>query len=253
MGRPSSNLFSSIPVVGESITIWLQGDYSVGGVTLNRFYALHYLLPFVIAGTVALHIWALHVVGNNNPLGVNVKSSQDTVPFHPYYTAKDTYYLILFIVVFAFIVFYAPNFFGNPDNYRPADPLETPSHIVPEWYFLSFYAMLRAIPHELGGVLVMGGAIVTLFVVPWLDTSPTRSTRFRPVMKPFFWAFVVACFLLGYCGSQTADASVSGLPLVWVARICTFYYFAFFWLAMPVIALIETNQASPEHFRIYAR
>ena len=239
------NLFSSIPVIGEKITIWLQGDFSVGGVTLNRFFALHYVLPFLIAAAVAVHIWALHVVGNNNPLGIDVESPRDTVPFHPYYTSKDTYYLVLFIIFFAFIIFYAPNFFGTVDNYRPAEPLQTPSHIVPEWYFLPFYAMLRSIPHKLGGVIVMGGAVLTLFFVPWLDTSPTRSTRFRPVMKPFYWGLVVVCLVLGYCGAQPADAAIGGLPLVWIARLGTFYYFAFFWLAMPIIARIETPVQLP--------
>lgn len=239
------NLFSSIPLVGEAITTWLQGDFSVSGVTLNRFFSLHYLLPFLIAGFVALHIWALHAVGNNNPLGLDVKSPRDTVPFHPYYTTKDTYYLVLFVILFAFIVFYLPNLFGNADNYRPAEPLETPSHIVPEWYFLTFYAMLRSIPHKLGGAIVIGGAVLTLFFVPWLDTSPTRSNRFRPLMKPFFWALVAACFVLGYCGAQTADAAVAGVPLVWVARLGTFYYFAFFWLVMPIIGLVETPTRLP--------
>lgn len=239
------NLLSSIPLFGEKLVTWLQGDFSVGGVTLNRFFSLHYLLPFLIAGAVTLHIWALHAVGNSNPLGVDVKSPRDTVPFHPYYTAKDTYYLVLFVILFAFIVFYAPGLFGTVDNYRPAEPLETPSHIVPEWYFLAFYAMLRSIPHKLGGVIVMGGAVLTLFFVPWLDTSRTRSNRFRPVMKPFFWALAVACFVLGYCGAQPADAAVVGVPVVWIARLGTFYYFAFFWLVMPIIGLIETPVKLP--------
>src|SRR6186713_12644 len=187
-----TNLFSAIPVVGDA--------------TLNRFFSLHYLLPFIIAGVVVLHIWALHVPGNNNPLGIDVKSPQDTVPFHPYYTVKDAFYLTLFVILFAAFVFYSPDFFGNPDNYQPANPLVTPPDIVPEWYLLPFYAMLRSIPSKLLGVIVMGGAIVTLVFLPWLDTSRVRSCRFRPLMKQFFWVFVVACVLLGYCGSQSVDA-----------------------------------------------
>ena len=217
----------------------------MGDATLNRFFSLHYLLPFIIAGVVGLHIWALHVPGNNNPLGIDVKSPQDTVPFHPYYTVKDAFYLMLFVIVFAAIVFYAPDFFGNPDNYEPANPLVTPPDIVPEWYLLPFYAMLRSIPNKLMGVIVMGGAILTLVFIPWLDTSRVRSCRFRPLMKQFFWAFVVVCVLLGYCGSQTVDAAVAGVPLVWVARISTLYYFVFFWLIMPIIGLIETPKKLP--------
>jgi ubiquinol-cytochrome c reductase cytochrome b subunit len=240
-----TNLFSAIPVVGSHIATWLWGDFAVGDATLNRFFSLHYLLPFIIAGVVGLHIWALHVPGNNNPLGIDVKSPQDTVPFHPYYTVKDAFYLILFAIVFAVFVFYAPNFFGNPDNYQQANPLVTPPDIVPEWYLLPFYAMLRSIPNKLMGVIVMGGAIVTLVFIPWLDTSRVRSCRFRPLMKQFFWAFLVVCVILGYCGSQGVDAAVVGIPLVWVARICSLYYYAFFWLILPIVGLIETPKKLP--------
>ena len=179
--------------------------------------------------------------GNNNPLGIDVKSPQDTVPFHPYYTVKDAFYLCLFVILFAVFVFYAPNFFGNPDNYTPANPLVTPPDIVPEWYLLPFYAMLRSIPNKLLGVIVLVGAIVTLVFIPWLDTSRVRSCRFRPLMKQFFWAFVVDCVLLGYCGAQSVGcARACGIPLVWVARLGTLYYFGFFWLIMPIVGLIET-------------
>jgi ubiquinol-cytochrome c reductase cytochrome b subunit len=239
------NLFGSIPVIGVHITTWLQGDFAVGGATLNRFFALHYLLPFILVGIAALHIWALHVAGNNNPTGVEVKSGEDTVPFHPYYTIKDTFYVSLFMIAFAYIVFFAPDFFASPNNNEPANPLKTPPDIVPEWYFLPFYAMLRAIPHKLSGVLVMAGAILTLFFVPWLDTSPTRSNRLRPLMKQFFWALVVTTLVLGYCGAQPADAAVGGVPVVWVARVATLYYFAFFWLIMPTAALVEIPDELP--------
>ncbi len=249
-----TNLFSSIdqivPHAGTAITTWLWGDFAVGDPTLNRFFSLHYLLPFIIAGVVGLHIWALHVPGNNNPLGIDVKGPQDTVPFHPYYTAKDSFYLCLFVLVYAIIVFYRPDFFGNPDNYIPANPLVTPTDIVPEWYLLPFYAMLRSVPQKLIGVLVLFGALATLFFVPWLDTSKVRSCRFRPLMKQFFWIFALDCVLLGYVGSQTADAAwhLGGfdLPLVWLARLGTIYYYAFFWVILPFVGLIERPKSLPQ-------
>jgi ubiquinol-cytochrome c reductase cytochrome b subunit len=219
----------------------------VSNATLNRFFSLHYLLPFVIAAVVGLHIWALHVPGNNNPLGIDVKGPQDTVPFHPYYTVKDAFYLSLFVIVYALFVFYAPDALGNPDNYTPANPLVTPPDIVPDWYLLPFYAMLRSIPQKLIGVLVLFGALATLVFIPWLDSSKVRSARFRPIFKIFFWFFVVDALLLGYLGSQGVDASfpVLGLPDVWIARFATLYYYAFFWILMPVIGIIETPKALP--------
>jgi quinol-cytochrome oxidoreductase complex cytochrome b subunit len=240
-----TNMFSAVPVVGQAIATWLWGDFAVGEATLNRFFSLHYLLPFIIAGVVGLHIWALHVPGNNNPLGIDVKSPQDTLPFHPYYTVKDAFYLVCFVTLFAGFVFYAPNFLGHPDNYQPANPLVTPPEIVPEWYLLPFYAMLRAVPDKLLGVIVMVGAIITLVFIPWLDTSRVRSCRFRPLMKQFFWAFAIVCVILGYCGAQSVEATAFGIPLVWVARIATLYYFAYFWLIMPIAGLIETPKKLP--------
>jgi len=239
------NLFSSIPVVGPYITTWLQGDFAVGAATLNHFFALHYLLPFILVGVVAPHIWALHVAGNNNPVGVEVRSGKDTVPFHPYYTTKDMFYVILFVIALAYFVFFTLDFFASPNNYEPAHRLKTPPDIVPEWYFLPFYAMLRAIPHKLSGVIVMTGAILTLFFVPWLDTSPTRSNRFRPLIKRFFWGLVIASVLLAYCGAQPADAVVGGVPVAWIARLATLYYFGFFWLIMPLVAMIEIPDKLP--------
>jgi ubiquinol-cytochrome c reductase cytochrome b subunit len=235
------------PHWGSAIQIWLLGGYAVGDATLNRFFSLHYLLPFVIAGVVGLHVWALHVPGNNNPLGIDVKGPQDTLPFHPYYTVKDAFYVALFVTVYLGFVFYAPNFFGNPDNYTPANPVVTPPDIVPEWYLLPFYAMLRSVPQKLLGVLVMAGSLVTLAFVPWLDTSKVRSTRFRPMMKQFFWMFVIDCAILGYCGAQSADALLlnTSIPLVWVARLATLYYFGFFWAVMPLLGLIETPKPLP--------
>jgi len=249
-----TNFFTAIdqivPGVGTAVTTLLWGGYAVGDPTLNRFFSLHYLLPFVIAGVVGLHIWALHVPGNNNPLGIDVKGPQDTLPFHPYYTVKDAFYLVLFVIVMMGFVFFAPNFFGEADNYIPANPLVTPAHIVPEWYFLPFYAILRSVPDKLLGVVLMFGAIVTLVFIPWLDTSKVRSCRFRPMMKIFFWVLVADAVLLGHIGSRPPDGAwhlgAFDLPLVWLGRLGTLYYFAFFWLIMPIVGLIETPKKLPD-------
>ncbi|HUU24879.1 MAG TPA: cytochrome b N-terminal domain-containing protein [Methyloceanibacter sp.] len=239
-----TNLFSSldalIPGLGTSLVEWIWGGFSVGGPTLNRLYALHYLLPFVIAGVVILHVWALHVPGNNNPTGVDVKSAKDTIPFHPYYTIKDGFALVLFLLVFAGLLFYAPNFLGHPDNYIPANPLQTPPHIVPEWYFLPFYAILRAIPNKLFGVIGLIGGIGVLFFVPWLDTSRVRSTSYRPIYKWFFWLFVINCLALGYLGSQAPDGWY-----LFFGRVCTIYYFGFFLVLMPILGFIERPKKLP--------
>ena len=240
-----TNFFSAIPLVGTHISTWLWGDFAVGDATLNRFFSLHYLLPFVIAAVVGLHIWALHVPGNNNPLGIDVKSPQDTVPFHPYYTVKDAFGLVVFVIVFAAFVFYAPEFFGNPDNAIEANPLVTPADIVPEWYLLPFYAILRSIPNKLLGVIALGAAILILAFIPWLDTSRVRSCRFRPTMKWLFWFFVVDCLVLGYCGSQQPDAVRFGIPLLWLARLGSTYYFGFFIILMPIVGLFETPKPLP--------
>jgi ubiquinol-cytochrome c reductase cytochrome b subunit len=240
-----TNLFSSldsvIPGLGTKLVEWIWGGFAVGGPTLNRLYALHYLFPFVIAGVVILHIWALHIPGSNNPAGVEVKSSRDIVTFHPYYTMKDGFALVLFIVLFAGLTFYAPNLLGHSDNYIPANPLVTPPHIVPEWYFLPFYAILRAIPSKLFGVIALIASIGILFFVPWLDTSKVRSTRYRPVYRWFFWAFVLTCVALGYLGSQAPD----GWYLI-LGRVFTFYYFAFFLGVMPVLGWIEKPLEVPD-------
>jgi quinol-cytochrome oxidoreductase complex cytochrome b subunit len=246
-----TNLFTAVdqvlPNVGTGIAHWLWGGFAVGDPTLNRFFSLHYLLPFVIAGVVVLHIWALHVPGNNNPLGIDVKGPQDTVPFHPYYTTKDLFFLSLFVILFALVVFYLPNALVEPDNYVPANPLVTPPEIVPEWYLLPFYAMLRSIPQKLIGVIVLFGALITLVFVPWLDTSRVRSMRFRPLAKQFFWALVVDCLLLGYFGAHKPDAAIlgTGIPMLPFARLCTAYYFAYFWIILPLLGLIETPRPLP--------
>jgi ubiquinol-cytochrome c reductase cytochrome b/c1 subunit len=239
-----TNLFSSldmvIPGLGTTLVQWIWGGFSVGAPTLNRLYALHYLLPFVIFGLVILHVWALHMPGNNNPTGIDVKSPKETVPFHPYYTIKDGFALVVFVLLFAAVVFYAPNWLGHPDNYIPANPLQTPPHIVPEWYFLPFYAILRAIPNKLLGVIALASSIGILFFIPWLDTSRVRSTSYRPIYKWFFWAFVLTAIALGYLGSQPPE----GMYLIF-GRIFTAYYFAFFLLIMPIVGLIETPKRLP--------
>lgn len=239
-----TNLFSSldavVPGIGTRLVEWIWGGFAVGGPTLTRLYSLHYLFPFLIAGVVVLHIWALHIPGNNNPSGIDVKSPRETIPFHPYYTIKDGFALALFALFFACFVFYAPNLLSHPDNYIPANPLQTPAHIVPEWYFLPFYAILRAIPSKLFGVAALIGSIAILFFVPWLDTSRVRSTSYRPIYKWFFWAFVLTCIALGYLGSQPPE----GVYLVF-GRILTAYYFLFFLVVMPVVGWIEKPKALP--------
>jgi ubiquinol-cytochrome c reductase cytochrome b/c1 subunit len=236
-----TNLFSVIPVVGTTITEWLWGGFAVDNATLKRFFSLHYLMPFMIFGVVILHIWSLHVTGNNNPVGVSVKEKQDTVPFAPYYTVKDAFSLVCFLILFAWFIFFNPNILGHTDNYIMADPLVTPAHIVPEWYLLPFYAILRAIPSKLGGVLVMGAAIAILFILPWLDTSKVRSATFRPLYKQFYWIFVVNCIALGYLGSQNPE----GLFLV-ASRICTAYYFIHFLLVLTILGLVEKPKPIPD-------
>src|SRR6266851_3031223 len=235
-----TNLFSAIPVVGESIVTWLWGGFSVGDPTLNRFYALHYLLPFVIVAVVGLHLVALHRFGSNNPIGIDTKEPQDTLPFHPYYTIKDLFGLAVFLVVYGWFVFYEPNALLNPDNSIPANPGVTPAHIVPEWYLLPYYAILRAIPNKLLGVVAMLGSILVLFVVPWLDTSPVRSARFRPVFRVFFWIFLVDCVLLTYAGGQPPE----GAWLV-LSRFGTAYYFLHFLLVLPLVGKFEQPRPLP--------
>ena len=204
-----TNLFSAIPIVGDSIVTWLWGGFSVDNPTLNRFFALHYLMPFMITGVVFLHIVALHITGSNNPLGIDVKSPQDTIPFHPYYTIKDSVGMCVYLLVFAVFVFFAPNYWGHSDNYIPANPLVTPAEIVPEWYFLPFYAILRSVPSKLGGVLLMFGSIAVLFILPWLDTSPVRSARFRPIYRQLIFVLVVSLFVLGFVGAHRPEGSGS--------------------------------------------
>jgi quinol-cytochrome oxidoreductase complex cytochrome b subunit len=235
-----TNLFSAIPLVGDPIVTWLWGGYAVGNPTLNRFFSLHYLLPFVIAGVVVLHIWALHVVGQNNPTGIEPKTEKDTVAFTPYATVKDSFFMACFCLLFAWFVFYLPNFLGHADNYIPANPAVTPTHIVPEWYYLPFYAILRAIPNKLLGVCALFGSILIWAFIPWLDTSRVRSARYRPLFKQFFWLWVIGFVLLGWLGSKPPE----GLYVV-LARILTVYYFAYFIIILPLLGIFEKTRPLP--------
>ncbi len=242
-----TGFFSAIPIVGEPIRQWLLGGFVPDQATLNRFFSLHYLLPFVIMGTIILHIWALHIPGSNNPTGVSVKGPQDTVPFHPYYTAKDGFGLGVFLILFSIMVFFLPNSLGHPDNYIAANPLSTPAHIVPEWYFWPFYAILRAftvdlsffglftiVPAKLLGVTAMFASILILFFLPWLDNSSVRSGNYRPKFKIAFWILVVDILILGFCGVQPAEE-----PWVMLGQLSAAYYFAHFLIILPLIAHFE--------------
>jgi quinol-cytochrome oxidoreductase complex cytochrome b subunit len=242
-----TSLFSAIPLVGHSIVTFLWGGFTVGDPTLHRFYALHYLLPFVILLVVLLHLVALHRFGSNNPLGIDMKGPQDSIPFHPYYTIKDMFGLCVFLLIYAFFIFYAPNFLGNPDNYIPANPLQTPNHIVPEWYLLPYYAILRSItfsifgiPAKLLGVICSFGSLFMLFIVPWLDTSPVRSARFRPVYKWVFWLLVIDVLALGWVGFNPPQGIV-----VTVGQIATLYYYVHFLILFPLIGWFERPHPLP--------
>ena len=242
-----TNLFSAIPWVGDLIVTWLWGGFTVDNPTLNRFYSLHYLLPFVIVGLVALHLVALHQHGSSNPVGIDASGPQDKIPFHPYYTIKDMFGLAAFLTVFAGFVFFAPNFFGEPENYIPANPLQTPLHIVPEWYFLPFYAILRSITFDvwfltakLIGVVLMFGSILILFLLPWLDRSPVRSARFRPIYRQLFWVLLVDCLVLGWVGGNPPE----GMFVV-IGQIATAYYFIHFIVLLPLLSVLETPRPVP--------
>ncbi len=236
-----TGLFSAIPLVGESLQTLILGGFAPDNAALNRFFSLHYLLPFVTLGVIILHVWALHIPGSSNPTGVSVKGPQDTVPFHPYYTSKDGFGLGLFLILFAGLMFFAPNLLGHADNYIEANPMSTPAHIVPEWYFWPFYAILRAftvdfiLPAKLWGVIAMFGSIILLFFLPWLDTSPVRSGHYRPLFKKFFWFGLIPCVaILGYCGGAPAEE-----PYVMISQLATAYYFAHFLIILPLVSMIE--------------
>ncbi len=241
-----TGLFGAIPLVGEPLQHWLLGGFAPDNATLNRFFSLHFLLPFVIAAVVVLHIWALHIPGSSNPTGVEVKSESDTVPFHPYYTAKDGFGLVVFLLIYCAVLFFAPNMLGHPDNYIPANPMQTPAHIVPEWYFWPFYAILRAfttdfiLPAKLWGVLAMFSAILVWFLLPWLDRSPVRSGNFRPTFRKFFWVLCVDVLVLGYCGGAPAEE-----PYLMISQIASMYYFLHFLVILPIVSSIERPDPLP--------
>jgi len=241
-----TGLFGAIPLVGEPIQTWLVGGFAPDQATLTRFFSLHYLLPFVIAGVVILHIWALHIPGSGNPTGVDVKTPQDTVPFHPFYTAKDGWFAGAALTLLALLVFFLPNYLGHADNYIEANPLSTPAHIVPEWYFWPFYAILRAftvdfiLPAKLWGVLAMFGSILLLFFLPWLDKSPVRSGSYRPTFRIFFYVLLVDIAILGFCGGMPAEE-----PWVMLSQVATIYYFAYFLIILPVLSMVERTLPLP--------
>jgi quinol-cytochrome oxidoreductase complex cytochrome b subunit len=251
-----TNLFSAIPLVGTDIVEWMWGGFAVGNPTLQRFYSLHYLLPFVIVALVVLHLWALHRFGSNNPIGIETKGDKDTLPFHPYYTVKDLYGVGIFFIAFFAFVFFAPNYMGHPDNYIPADPLVTPSHIVPEWYFLPFYAILRSatfdvwfLSAKLIGVILMFASILILLALPWLDRSPARSARFRPVYKYMFWILVADSIILGIVGGKVPSDPVfsgtDGFQYVHLGQIATVYYFVHFVAFVPLLSRFEKTRPVP--------
>jgi quinol-cytochrome oxidoreductase complex cytochrome b subunit len=252
-----TNILGALPVVGDPIHTWLLGGIAIDDPTLNRFFSLHYLLPFMIFGVVVLHVWALHVPGNNNPTGIEVKSPADTLPFHPYYTVKDGFAIAVFVILFASFVFFNPDGLGHVDNYIPANPLVTPAHIVPEWYLLPFYAILRAVPNKLIGVLAMFGAIGVLFVMPWIDRAKVKSMRYRPTARIFFVLFVITCVILGFCGAHEPDDMVFGggkvfqlgdadiNSYVWLSRIFTLSYFGYF-ASLFVVGIMEKPLPTPD-------
>ena len=250
-----TKMFTAVPLIGEPIVTLLWGGPSVANPTLNRFYAFHYLLPFVLFGLVFVHLWALHVHKSNNPLGIDVKGPQDTIPFHPYYTIKDLFGLGVMLLVYLFFVFFAPDTFGEAINYIEADPLVTPPHIVPEWYFLPYYAILRAFTDDYflywpiswlmsakqAGVIAMFGSTLILMLMPWLDRCKVRSARYRPYYKQAFWVFVVVCLVLGWIGANPPEGH-----FIILGQIFTALYFSFFLIVVPVLGIWEPTRALPE-------
>ncbi|MFL6794199.1 MAG: cytochrome bc complex cytochrome b subunit [Sphingomicrobium sp.] len=241
-----TGFFSAFPLIGEPIRVWLLGGYAPDQAALTRFFSLHYLLPFVIAAVVILHIWALHIPGSGNPTGVDVREEKDTLPFHPFYTAKDGWFAAAFLTFYAVVTFFAPNYLGHPDNYIPANALSTPAHIVPEWYFWPFYAILRSftadfiLPAKLWGVLAMFTSILLLFFLPWLDKSPVRSGSYRPLFRTFFWILIIDVVALGYVGG--AEINTFNITL---GQIAAAYYFLHFLVILPIVSAFETPDPLP--------
>lgn len=251
-----TNMFTAVPLVGDAIVEWFRGGFAIENATLNRFFSLHYLMPFILVGVVMIHLVALHTTRSNNPLGIEAKGPQDTIPFHPYYTVKDNFGLGVLLIVYAILVFFAPNIFSEVENYNPANPLQTPPHIVPEWYFLPYYAILRAFDFDIWflsakllGVIAMFASILVLFALPWLDTSKVRSGRFRPLFKYFFWIFFVDTVILGIVGANTPNDPVfswsEGFQYLHLGQITTAYYFFHFFILLPLLGFVERPRPLP--------
>lgn len=228
-----TNLFSAIPLIGKDIVDWLWGGFAVDNPTLNRFFSLHFTFPFLIVGVVLIHLILLHEVGSNNPLGITLKT--ENIPFYPYFYTKDLFGLMILFLVFFIFIFYYPNALGHPDNYIEANPMKTPLHIVPEWYFLPFYAILRSIPNKIGGVIAMFGSLIILLTIPFTNSSEIRSTAFRPIFKVCYWLLVVSFLLLGWVGQCPVE-----YPYTEIGVISMIYYFAFFIIIIPFLGKIET-------------
>mmetsp|Transcript_8431 Transcript_8431/g.18458 ORF Transcript_8431/g.18458 Transcript_8431/m.18458 type:complete len:408 (+) Transcript_8431:672-1895(+) len=229
-----TNLISAVPGIGETAVQWIWGGFSVDNSTLNRFFSLHYILPFILIALVLVHLVLLHQEGSSNPLGVDTNT--ESISFYPYFYVKDLFGFLLLFFCFSFFVFFTPNLLGHPDNFIPANPMVTPAHIVPEWYFLPFYAILRSIPHKLGGVLAMLGSILGLMLIPFLNTSEVRSSSFRPLFRKLFWFFFINCFLLGWIGQNVVE-----FPYVEIGQFCTFFYFFFLFVLIPVLGRVESK------------
>nr|YP_004563939.1 apocytochrome b [Phytophthora mirabilis]ADK76334.1 apocytochrome b [Phytophthora mirabilis] len=227
-----TNLFSAIPLIGKDIVDWLWGGFAVDNPTLNRFFSLHFTLPFIIVGAVLVHLILLHEVGSNNPLGITLKT--ENIPFYPYFYTKDLFGLMVLFLVFFIFVFYYPNTLGHPDNYIEANPMKTPLHIVPEWYFLPFYAILRSIPNKIGGVVAMFGSLIILLTIPFTNSSEIRSTAFRPIFKVCYWLLVIAFLILGWIGQCPVE-----YPYTEIGIISMIYYFFFFIIIIPFLGKFE--------------
>ena len=228
-----TNLFSAIPLIGKDIVDWLWGGFAVDNPTLNRFFSLHFTFPFVIVGAVLIHLILLHEVGSNNPLGITLKT--ENIPFYPYFYTKDLFGLIILFLIFFIFIFYYPNTMGHPDNYIEAKPMKTPLHIVPEWYFLPFYAILRSIPNKIGGVIAMFGSLIILLTIPFINSSEIRSTAFRPIFKVCYWLLVLAFLLLGWVGQCPVE-----YPYTEIGFISMIYYFFFFIIIIPFLGKFES-------------
>ena len=228
-----TNLFSAIPLIGKDIVDWLWGGFAVDNPTLNRFFSLHFTFPFVIVGAVLIHLILLHEVGSNNPLGITLKT--ENISFYPYFYTKDLFGLIILFLIFFIFIFYYPNTLGHPDNYIEANPMKTPLHIVPEWYFLPFYAILRSIPNKIGGVIAMFGSLIILLTIPFINSSEIRSTAFRPIFKVCYWLLVLAFLLLGWVGQCPVE-----YPYTEIGVISMIYYFFFFIIIIPFLGKFES-------------